>query len=299
MRPCERCARRNAGAGSKCDMSNRKVRLDVLLHRRGLFPSREAARRAIMAGLVRRGGTVVDKPGMQVQEEEVFEVDQPEHPYVSRGGLKLERALRSFGVSLEDEVVLDVGASTGGFTDCALRHGARLVYAVDVGYGQLAWSLRQDPRVVVMERTNFRHVDPAVFRPRPSTAVMDVSFISIRLLFPKLIEIVGTGGRVISLIKPQFEAGRESVGKGGIVRDPAVHRRVLVDVLEAAGERGMQCIGLDYSPITGGDGNIEFLACWRMTGQPVPNAVPDRVPEVVAAAWAALRPGPPAGSPKE
>ncbi|WP_074953267.1 TlyA family RNA methyltransferase [Alicyclobacillus macrosporangiidus] len=278
-------------------MSNRKVRLDVLLHRRGLFPSREAARRAIMAGLVRRDGTVVDKPGLQVQEEEVFEVEQPEHPYVSRGGLKLERALRSFGVSLAHEVVLDVGASTGGFTDCVLRHGARLVYAVDVGYGQLAWSLRQDPRVVVMERTNFRHVDPAVFQPRPSTAVMDVSFISIRLLFPKLLEILGTGGRVISLIKPQFEAGRESVGKGGIVRDPAVHRRVLAEVLGAAGELGMQCVGLDYSPITGGDGNIEFLACWRITGQPAPDAVSDRVPEVVTAAWAALRSGPP-GSPK-
>ncbi|MCL6517788.1 TlyA family RNA methyltransferase [Alicyclobacillus sp.] len=273
-------------------MSQKKVRLDVLLHQRGLFPSREAARRAIMAGLVRRAGERVDKPGTQVAPDETFEVAGPEHPYVGRGGLKLERALEVFDVSLADRVVVDVGASTGGFTDCALRHGARLVYAVDVGYGQLAWSLRQDPRVVVMERTNFRHVDPERFQPRPSVAVMDVSFISIRLLFEKLREVLEADGWVISLVKPQFEAGREAVGKGGIVRDPSVHERVLFDVVRAARDAGMTCVGLDHSPITGGDGNIEFLACWRLGPHGGSEAVSERIPEVVRAAWRAFGRGP-------
>lgn len=244
-----------------------KVRLDVLLVNRGLFPSREAARRAIMAGLVTHRGEIVDKPGLQVKAEEVFVVAQPEHSYVSRGGLKLERALQVFHYNLADKVVLDVGASTGGFTDCALQNGASRVYAVDVGYGQLAWKLRTDARVVVMERTNFRHVAADLFTPQPEVAVMDVSFISTKLLLPKIREILSPGTDVLSLIKPQFEAGRGLVGKGGIVRDVEVHRNVLRDMLRFVYDEGMCCRGLDHSPITGGDGNIEFLAWWHLGSQ--------------------------------
>jgi 23S rRNA (cytidine1920-2'-O)/16S rRNA (cytidine1409-2'-O)-methyltransferase len=246
-----------------------KIRLDVLLVQRGLFPSREAARRAIMAGQVMRGGEVVDKPGTQVYTDESFEVLQPSHQFVSRGGLKLERALDVFSVSLKDQVVIDVGASTGGFTDCALQHGASRVYAVDVGYGQLAWKLRIDDRVVVMERTNFRHVDASRFDPKPSVAVMDVSFISTRLLLPKLMEVLTSPGVILSLVKPQFEAGREHVGKGGIVRDPKVHLNVLRRLITFVYDAGMACDGLTYSPIQGGDGNIEYLAKWVMGGTDV------------------------------
>jgi 23S rRNA (cytidine1920-2'-O)/16S rRNA (cytidine1409-2'-O)-methyltransferase len=265
-----------------------KTRLDVLLVQRGLFPSREAARRAIMAGLVRRNGEVVDKPGTQVAVDEVFDVAAPEHEYVSRGGLKLKRAIDEFGLDLQGQVVIDVGASTGGFTDCALQHGAALVYAVDVGYGQLAWKLRTDPRVVVMERTNFRHVDPSAFAPKPGVAVMDVSFISTRLLLPKLRETLTSPGTVISLVKPQFEAGREHVGKGGIVRDPSVHIQVLVGLLEFVYELGMTCRGLTYSPIVGGDGNIEYLARWDsvVADEALPLEVWKQTAEqVVASAW--------------
>jgi 23S rRNA (cytidine1920-2'-O)/16S rRNA (cytidine1409-2'-O)-methyltransferase len=265
-----------------------KTRLDVLLVQRGLFPSREAARRAIMAGLVRRNGEVVDKPGTQVAVDEVFDVAQPEHQYVSRGGLKLKRAIDAFQLDLSGKVVIDVGASTGGFTDCALQHGAALVFAVDVGYGQLAWKLRTDPRVVVMERTNFRHVDPQVFVPKPSVAVMDVSFISTRLLLPKLCETLTNPGTVISLVKPQFEAGREHVGKGGIVRDPFVHVQVLTGLLDFVYELGMTCQGLTWSPIVGGDGNIEYLARWESgrTDEAVPlEAWKKTAEQVVASAW--------------
>lgn len=267
-----------------------KVRLDTLLAERGLFPSREAARRAIMAGLVASGGAVIDKPGTFVHPDAEVQVARPEHGYVSRGGLKLERALRVFGVSLQGRIVVDVGASTGGFTDCALQHGASKVYAVDVGYGQLSWKLRQDPRVVVMERTNFRYVDPASFQPRPDAAVMDVSFISIRLLLPKLVEVLGAPGDIVSLVKPQFEAGRDRVGKGGIVRDPRVHEAVLLDVVGAASLLGLECGGVDYSPIQGGDGNIEFLVWWRLGhGGACGSAEPERVRAVVVSAWHALK----------
>ncbi len=223
-------------------------RLDVWLHENGLFPSREAARRAVMAGLVRVDGELADKPGFAVKENAKVEVEAPLHPYVSRGGLKLERALQQFPVDVRDRVVIDVGASTGGFTDCALQNGAKMVYAVDVGYGQLDWRLRNDPRVIVMERTNFRHVDKAVFVPRPDCAVMDVSFISTRLLLPVLVDLLVPPADILSLVKPQFEAGREHVGKGGIVRDPHVHLNVLVELAAYASGLGLYCGGLDYSP---------------------------------------------------
>lgn len=272
----------------------KKTRLDVLLVNRGLFPSREASRRAIMAGLVKSEGAVLDKPGQQVSETLDVTVTRPLHPYVSRGGLKLERAIDVFDVNLEGCCVIDVGASTGGFTDCALQHGAARVYAVDVGYGQLAWKLRQDERVVVMERTNFRHADPLAFSPRPSLGVMDVSFISVRLLFPKLLEVLEKPSAIVSLVKPQFEAGRGDVGKGGIVRDPRVHERVLKEHIEMGQALGLSLCGLTYSPITGGDGNVEYLAYWQsdaenakaIDGAPTIDA---NVAEVVRTAWDAHR----------
>ncbi|MCL6593228.1 MAG: TlyA family RNA methyltransferase [Alicyclobacillus sp.] len=269
-----------------------KVRLDVLLFQRGLFPSREAARRAIMAGLVRRKeGERLYKPGMLVPSSEAVEVIAPEHEFVSRGGMKLARALDCFGVQVQDRVAVDVGASTGGFTDCLLQRGARLVYAVDVGYGQLAWKLRTDPRVRVMERTNFRYITPAQFDPRPSLATVDVSFISLRLLFPPLSALLGPGGDVVTLVKPQFEAGKEAVGKGGIVRDPAVHKSVLARVLNEGAAAGLCCLDCTYSPIAGGDGNLEFLAHWRVQppGQEVQPVVSHAdIAAVVAQAWTEL-----------
>lgn len=243
-------------------MRKSKVRLDVLLVTRGLFPSRETARRAVMAGNVASGAEILNKPGTSVPEDIEIQIKQPAHQYVSRGGLKLERALQVFDYNVQGQVVLDVGASTGGFTDCALQNGAKHVFSVDVGYGQLAWSLRNDARVTVLERTNFRHMDTTVFHPQPDVAVMDVSFISTRLLLPKLAEILPVGAHIISLVKPQFEAGREKIGKGGIVRDPRVHRDVLVHLCTFVEQQNWTCNQLDYSPISGGDGNIEFLADW-------------------------------------
>ncbi len=236
-----------------------KERVDVLLVEQGLAQSREQAKRLIMAGLVYDQTSLVDKPGVKLPIQTVLTVKGALHPFVSRGGLKLQQALRVFPVSLENAVVLDVGASTGGFTDCALQHGARLVYSLDVGYGQLAWSLRNDPRVCVMERVNFRKADQAWFDPRPTAAVMDVSFISITKLFVKLIEVLEPQSPIITLVKPQFEAGPEAVSKGGIVRDAAVHKQVLQTVIHSALKEGLSPQGLTFSPIRGGDGNIEFL----------------------------------------
>jgi len=270
-----------------------KLRVDVLLLERGLFPSREAARRAVMAGLVKHNGILVDKPGQQMALEAELSVDRPLHPYVSRGGLKLERAIKTFDIDFANQIVIDVGASTGGFTDCALHHGAAHVFAVDVGYGQLAWKLRIDERVTVLERTNFRHVSPALFQPQPAIAVMDVSFISVKLLFPKLLEVITVPATIVSLIKPQFEAGRADVGKGGIVRDAAVHHRVLSEHIAMGQSHGLHLTGLTYSPVTGGDGNIEYLAGWaRNTNEVEASAhnltITGLVEEVVQSAWQAL-----------
>lgn len=238
-----------------------KERLDVLLVKRGYVPSREQARRTIMAGLVRVGQERQDKPGVRVPTDAPIEVLGPPHPYVSRGGLKLEEALRVFSIDLSGRVVIDIGASTGGFTDCALHWGAKIVYAVDVGYGQLAWKLRQDPRVVVMERTNFRHFRPEDLEGEPpDVGTVDVSFISLTHILPPLSRILAPPGEVIALVKPQFEAGRQQVGKGGVVRDPAVHRKVLLDHLNVAAQAGFRVLGLTPSPIAGGEGNIEFLS---------------------------------------
>lgn len=213
-----------------------------------------------MAGLVFVGQERCDKAGMKVETDKPITVKGQVHPYVSRGGLKLEKAIREFGIDLTDAVVMDIGASTGGFTDCALQHGARLVYAIDVGYGQLDWSLRQDERVVVMERTNFRHLKAEDWQgERVRFATIDVSFISLRLILPVLTEFLEPGASVLALVKPQFEAGREQVGKHGIVRDPHVHEDVLRRMIGFSETLGFHVRAMSFSPITGGEGNIEFL----------------------------------------
>ena len=237
-----------------------KTRADVALVNRGLAESREKAQAAIMAGQVFIGERRVMKASEAVRPEDPLLIRQPEKTYVSRGALKLEKAVRVFSASLKDRVILDAGASTGGFTDVCLHSGARHVYAVDVGYGQLDWKLRNDPRVTVMERTNARFLTPDMFPERPEIAVMDVSFISIRLILPALISVIGDQGVIYSLIKPQFEAGRDKVGKKGVVRDPKAHEDVIRTISEFARSIGWNVRRLDYSPITGPEGNIEFLS---------------------------------------
>ncbi|MDO3677055.1 TlyA family RNA methyltransferase [Paenibacillus ehimensis] len=237
-----------------------KERLDVLLVEQGYYETREKAKAAIMAGLVLVDDVPVDKAGTKIARTSRLIVKGAVHPYVSRGGLKLEKALNVFGIDLQGVTMLDIGASTGGFTDCALQNGAVHVYAVDVGYNQLDWSLRKDPRVSVMERTNFRYMQPGDLQgPEPTFASIDVSFISLKLILPPLKQLLAPKGQVVALIKPQFEAGREKVGKSGVVRDPRVHQEVLEDILRFAQEIGYAIRGLTYSPIKGGEGNIEFL----------------------------------------
>ncbi|WP_424766155.1 TlyA family RNA methyltransferase [Paenibacillus sp. sgz302251] len=246
-----------------------KERIDVLLVERGFFESREKAKAALMAGLVLVNDEPVDKSGMKVVRTADIKVKGALHPYVSRGGLKLEKAIRAFNIDLSDRVMLDIGASTGGFTDCALQNGASYVYAIDVGYNQLDWSLRQDERVNVMERTNFRYSQPAdLIGPAPTFATIDVSFISLKLILPALSTLLSVGSGVVALIKPQFEAGRDKVGKSGVVRDSSVHKDVLRTILSAAAELGYSLQDITFSPITGGEGNIEFLAYWLWTAQP-------------------------------
>ncbi len=243
-----------------------KKRLDLLVVERGLAESREQARALILAGAVRVDSRPVDKPGQTFPTSVTISVER-RLPFVSRAGLKLAHALRAFGVDVTGLVAVDVGASTGGFTDCLLQAGARKVYAVDVGYGQLDWRLRQDPRVVVMERTNIRYLEK--LPERPDIATVDVSFISLRLVLPAVVRILKPGGRIIALIKPQFEAGRQQVGKGGVVRDPAVHRQVLESLAAWLREQGLALQGLAASPIKGPAGNVEFLALIGTEGRGV------------------------------
>jgi 23S rRNA (cytidine1920-2'-O)/16S rRNA (cytidine1409-2'-O)-methyltransferase len=233
--------------------------LDTLLVDRGLFPSRERAKGTIMAGLVKVNGKVMDKAGTRVSEDAVISVDEDPIPYVGRGGLKLEKALEHFQIDVTGYTAVDIGASTGGFTDCLLKRGARRVYAIDVGYGQLDWRLRQDPRVVVMERTNIRYVKPEDLGESCHIAVIDVAFISLTLVLPVARTLLKPGGKVIALIKPQFEAGREKVGRKGIVRDPLVHREVIKKIYDFILDMGLKVRGLTHSPITGAGGNIEYL----------------------------------------
>lgn len=238
----------------------KKERIDVLLVQQGYYDSREKAKRAVMAGLVFSQSGRIDKPGEKVALDTQIQVKGAVMPYVSRGGLKLEKAIKVFDIDITGKIVLDVGASTGGFTDCALQHGAYHVYALDVGYGQLDWKLRQDERVTVMEKTNFRYVETSQFsKGTPNFACMDVSFISIKLLLPILFQNIEAQSQVICLVKPQFEAGREQVGKKGVVKDPAVHEDVLKRIMLFAEQVGFTIKDLSFSPITGGEGNIEFL----------------------------------------
>ena len=236
------------------------MRSDAALVARGLTPSRERARALIEAGLATVNGIPIDKPARRVTEADRLAVIGETHPYVSRGGMKLEKALRAFDADVSGLVCVDVGASTGGFTDVLLRNGARHVYAVDVGTAQLHESLRGDPRVTSMEQVNARTLTRAMFPNLPTLAVMDVSFISIRLILPALFEVLGENGRVISLIKPQFEAGRQRIGKNGIVSKPGTHRAVLKEIVDFTQALGWRVAALDFSPIAGGDGNLEFLA---------------------------------------
>ncbi len=237
----------------------KKIRLDQLVFERGLTDSREKAKTTVMSGLVFVNGQRADKPGTPVAPDARIEVRGEALPFVSRGGYKLDKALKVFPVDPAGKICIDCGASTGGFTDVLLQHGAAKVYAVDVGYGQLAWKLRSDDRVVNLERTNLRYVTHEQIPEEPDLAVMDVSFISIRLILPALKLLLKEGADLICLIKPQFEAGREEVGKKGVVRDEAVHREVVQGILDFAPGIGLSVRGLDYSPIKGPEGNIEYL----------------------------------------
>ena len=261
-----------------------KTRADVALVNRGLAESREKAQAAIMAGLVFIGERRVMKASEPVRPEDNLLMRQPENTYVSRGALKLEKAVRVFNADLKERVILDAGASTGGFTDVCLRYGARHVYAVDVGYGQLDWKLRNDPRVTVMERTNARFLTADMFPEKPEIAVMDVSFISIRLILPALTGIIGDQGIIYSLIKPQVEAGRDKVGKKGVVRDPKTHEEVIRTISEFARSIGWCIRYLDYSPITGPEGNIEFLSEIRKADDPSAGITDNDIRSVVAEA---------------
>ena len=246
-----------------------KIRLDQRVFDLGEAESREKAKALVMAGVVYVDGQKQTKRGTAVGEDAVIEVRGGKLPFVSRGGLKLQKALDVFAIDPAGFVCVDCGASTGGFTDCLLQRGARHVYAVDVGYGQLAWSLRTDERVTVMERTNARSLTPEMFPERMDLAVMDMSFISLRLVLPAVRSLLTGAGQVVCLVKPQFEAGREKVGKKGVVRDPAVHREVLESFVEDLAPMGFSLAGLDYSPVRGPEGNIEYLAWLKTSGESI------------------------------
>jgi len=255
-----------------------KTRLDVLLVERGLCESREKARGLILSGLVTVNGQKADKTGHSYPNDAEVKIIAPLHSYVSRGGLKLEKAIKEMGVSVENKVVLDIGASTGGFTDCALQQGAKHVVAVDVGSGQLAWKLRNDPRVTVMEKTNARYLTSDMLGITPELATVDVSFISLKHILPMLNSILQSKAEVVALIKPQFEAGKDIVSKGrGVVRDIAVHIDVIRDILQTGQNLGWTLQGLTHSPITGPEGNIEFIAWWVIGEAPPFECAVDKV----------------------
>lgn len=264
-----------------------KIRLDQYLVQHGLIQSRERAKAMIMAGVVYVNGQKADKAGDMVKEDAVVEVRGHDVGYVSRGGLKLEKAMQVFPLSPRGKVCMDIGASTGGFTDCMLQNGAAKVYAVDVGYGQLAWSLRTDPRVVNMERTNIRNVTPDQLDDPIAFFSVDVSFISLHHIFPVARAVTTPDAVGVCLVKPQFEAGREKVGKNGVVRDPATHREVLLRAMGYAVDNGFGVRGLDFSPVKGPEGNIEYLMFVEKSDTP---AAPgeDAAAAVVAASHQAL-----------
>ncbi|MGT2771753.1 TlyA family RNA methyltransferase [Streptococcus marimammalium] len=260
-----------------------KERVDVLAYRQGLFDTREKAKRGVMAGLVISvlNGERFDKPGEKIDENTELKLKGEKLKYVSRGGLKLEKALQVFNLSVADKTTLDIGASTGGFTDVMLQNGANLVYAVDVGTNQLVWKLRKDVRVKSMEQYNFRYANPHDFTEKqPEFASIDVSFISLGLILPALSKILPEKGQVVALVKPQFEAGREQIGKNGIVKDRAVHEKVIISVSQFAIENSFSVKQLDFSPIQGGQGNIEFLLFLEKANSPL-NMVEDDIKKVI------------------
>ena len=263
-----------------------KIRLDQYLVQNGLVQSRERAKALIMAGVVFVNQQKVDKAGEMIKEDAVVEVRGHDIGYVSRGGLKLEKAMKCFPLTPNGKVCMDIGASTGGFTDCMLQNGAVKVYAVDVGYGQLAWSLRTDARVVNMERTNIRYVTPEDLGEPLDLSVVDVSFISLKIVLPAIQKLLKPTGQVLCLIKPQFEAGKENVGKKGVVRDPAVHADVLQNFLALADSLHFTVRNLTFSPVKGPEGNIEFLA--HLSMQPGQAQIPD-VAALVAQAHETLK----------
>lgn len=264
-----------------------KKRLDVLLTEQGYADTRSKAQAIIMSGMVYVDGQKADKPGISYEETVLIEVRGETCPYVSRGGLKLEKALRDFGVKPEGYVCSDSGASTGGFTDCLLQQGAKKVFAIDVGYGQLDWKIRSDPRVVVMERTNIRYVTPEQIGEPLDLSVVDVSFISLKIVLPAIKELLKPEqGQVLCLIKPQFEAGKEKVGKKGVVRDPETHKEVLDDFLQLAQQLNFTVLGLTFSPVKGPEGNIEFLG--HLTLDDRPGIQPDTA-AIVADAHSTLK----------
>ncbi len=264
-----------------------KIRLDQALCQRGLAQSRERAKALIMAGIVYAGGEKSDKPGNMIDENARVEVRGHDIGYVSRGGLKLEKAMSVFPAAPAGKVCMDIGASTGGFTDCMLQNGARKVYAVDVGYGQLAWPLRCDERVVNMERTNIRNVTPEMLAEPVEFFSVDVSFISLRHIFPVARALTVPGAEGVCLVKPQFEAGREKVGKKGVVREAQTHREVLAAASSFAVENGFSALAADYSPIKGPEGNIEFLMYVQRADEPA-GLSEETIAFVVESAHAAL-----------
>jgi 23S rRNA (cytidine1920-2'-O)/16S rRNA (cytidine1409-2'-O)-methyltransferase len=237
----------------------KKERLDILLVEKGFFTSREKAKAAIMAGLVTVDGEKIEKSGTKINCEACIKVKRNKLKYVSRGGLKLEKAIKLFGLDFQNKIVLDIGASTGGFTDCSLQNGASKVYAVDVGYGQLDWKLRQDNRIIVLERVNARYLTQSHIPENVDIITIDASFISLAKILPAVKRFIKETGFIVTLIKPQFEAGKEKVGKKGVVRDSLTHENVINKLIDAARELGLYCYELTYSPITGPEGNIEYL----------------------------------------
>ena len=264
-----------------------KTRLDIALFERGFAESREKAKALIMAGIVFVNNQKSDKAGNTVKPDDIIEVRGETLKYVSRGGLKLEKAMKSFNISLEDCICADIGASTGGFTDCMLQNGAKKVYSIDVGYGQLAWKLRTDERVINLERTNFRYVTREQVPDELDFASVDVSFISLYHILPNLRTLLKEGGRAVCLIKPQFEAGRENVGKKGVVRDKAVHIAVIEKIIGLIAENNYSLLGLDFSPIKGPEGNIEYL-CYIKKAEKSENRCEMCAAEVVESSYKAL-----------
>lgn len=265
-----------------------KSRIDVLLVEQGFCETREKAKRIVMAGLVFVDGQRCDKPGTGVAPDARIEVKGDDCPYVSRGGLKLQRALDRFGLDMAGLVCLDIGSSTGGFTDCMLQRGAAKVYAVDSGTNQLVWKLRSDERVVCMEQYNFRYADPADFADPMDFSCTDVSFISLKHILGPAAALLKAGACMVCLIKPQFEAGREQVGKNGIVRDPAIHRQVIENVLGYAADSGFSVLDLDHSPVKGTKGNIEYLVLLKKEDSPVCSVSAEQIKEVVQKAHESL-----------